>query len=216
MNVSLVTDDASGGDAEGDTISGFENVEGSAHGDTLSGDGSANRLFGLGGADRLIGGGGDDVLEGGAGADVLSGSPGTDTVSYAGSAAAVMVNLATGTGLGGDAQGDTISEVEHVEGSAHGDVLTGDNRANRLFGAGGDDTLEGGAGADVLDGGADADTASYAGSAAAVRVNLLTDTVSGGDAQGDMLVEIENLEGSAHGDVLTGDHRVNRLSGLGG
>ena len=214
--VDLLTGGASGGDADGDTISEVEHLEGSAHGDVLTGDGSANRLFGLGGADRLIGGSGNDVLEGGAGADVLDGGPGTDTVSYTGSEAAVTVDLATGTGLGGDAQGDTISEVEHVEGSAHGDVLTGDNRANRLFGAGGDDTLAGGAGADVLDGGADADTASYAGSAAAVMVNLLTDTVSGGDAQGDMLVEIENLEGSAHGDVLTGDNGVNRLSGLGG
>ena len=125
--------------------------------------------------------------------NVLDGGADEDTASYAGSAAAVMVNLGTGTASGGDAEGDTLSGVEHVEGSAHGDTLTGDDNANRLFGLGGvdrllggagNDVLEGGAGADVLDGGADEDTVSYAGSAAAVMVELATGTVSGGDAEG--------------------------------
>ena len=31
-----------------------------------------------------------------------------------------------------------------------------------------------------------------------------------------MLVEVENVEGSAHGDLLTGDDGANRLSGKGG
>ena len=135
--VNLGTGTASGGDAEGDTLSEVEHVEGSAHGDTLTGDNNANRLFGLGGCRPALGGAGNDVLEGGAGADVLDGGADEDTVSYAGSAAAVMVNLGTGTASGGDAEGVTLSEVEHVEGSAHGDTLTGDDNANRLFWPGG-------------------------------------------------------------------------------
>ena len=224
--VDLATGTVSGGDAEGDTLSGFENLEGSAHGDTLTGDGDANRLSGSGGDDMLEGGAGADVLEGGAGADVLNGGAGADTVSYAGSAVAVMVNLGTGTVSGGDAQGDTLSGFENAEGSAHGDTLTGDDKANRLLGLGGDDelrgedgadVLEGGAGADQLEGGRDFDMVSYAGSNAAVTVNLGSGTVSGGDAQGDTISGFEFVEGSAHGDVLTGDDGFfNRLFGLGG
>ena len=216
VRVDILTDTVEGGDAEGDTLSGIENVEGSAHEDTLLGDHGANRLSGLGGDDRLIGYDGNDVLEGGAGADHLEGGRHRDTVSYAGSSAAVTVNLATGTASGGDAQGDRLFEFENVRGSAHGDTLTGDGGGNRLFGEDGNDTLKGGAGADRLEGGAGEDTVSYAGSSAAVMVDLGAGTVSGGDAGGDVLVDIENVEGSAHGDVLTGDGGANRLLGAGG
>ena len=54
------------------------------------------------GDDTLIGGAGADTLTGGAGADVLDGGTvGNDTASYEGSAAAVNVDLSTGTGSGG-------------------------------------------------------------------------------------------------------------------
>ena len=207
VTVSLATGTASGGDAEGDEIVGFESVEGSRYGDRLTGDSGGNRLFGAGG---------DDTLEGGAGADRLDGGPGLDVVSYAGSDAAVTVSLATGTASGGDAEGDEIVGFESVEGSRYGDRLTGDSGGNRLFGVGGNDTLDGGAGADRLDGGADVDVVSYAGSDAAVTVSLATGTGSGGDAEGDVLVGVENVEGSRYGDLLSGDRGDNRLFGAGG
>ncbi len=231
VNVNLATGAVSGGDAQGDTIAGFEHVLGSAHADTLRGDGGANRLWGGAGDDRLYGGAGDDVLEGGAGADRLDGGAGEDALSYAGSVAGVNVNLATGAVSGGDAQGDTFTGFEHVAGSAHDDVLRGDGGANRLYGGSGadrlyggagsdalhggdgDDVLEGGAGADRLEGGAGEDTLSYAGSGAAVYVNLATGAVSGGDAQGDTIAGFEHVVGSAHGDLLSGDDGANRLSG---
>ena len=50
-------------------------------------------------------------------------------------------------------------------------------------------------------------------SAAGVTVSLLTGVGSGGDAQGDMLIGIENIIGSAHDDVLTGDAGANVLAG---
>ncbi|MEX0758850.1 MAG: hypothetical protein WD100_04660, partial [Tistlia sp.] len=82
-----------------------------------------------------------------------------------------------------------------------------------LYGGAGDDLLVGGLGADLLDGGEGNDTVSYARSDAGVTVDLLAGAASGGDAEGDTLVSIENVIGSAHDDVLTGDGGDNLLDG---
>jgi len=66
----------------------------------------------------LHGNGGNDTLDGGAGGDTLIGGTGNDTASYALSGAGVTVNLGAGTGGGGDAAGDTLSEIENLIGSA--------------------------------------------------------------------------------------------------
>src|SRR3546814_20870383 len=87
----------------------------------------------------LFGNGGDDVLAGGSGADILVGGAGRDVLSYAGSAAAVQVDLARLTAIGGDAEGDLFDGFEDVEGSVFADALAGDAGANRLFGGNGDD-----------------------------------------------------------------------------
>ena len=234
VRVDLGNGAVSGGHAAGDTLSSIENVIGSAYDDELRGDNNANalwgragddklvglsgddRLYGEAGADRLYGSAGDDVLEGGAGADMLHGEGGGDSVSYRSSNAGVRVDLGAGTVSGGHAEGDSLRSIENVIGSAHGDALQGDAGANRLAGEGGDDTLEGGDGADTLDGGAGTDTVSYADSDAPVQVNLGGGAVSGGHAAGDTLTSIENLIGSAHGDVLQGAAGANRLVGAGG
>jgi serralysin len=52
-----------------DTLSGFENLTGSAYNDTLTGSSAANVINGLGGNDVIKGGGGADTLNGGAGLD---------------------------------------------------------------------------------------------------------------------------------------------------
>ena len=85
-----------------------------------------------------------------AGADYLTGQGGTDTVSYSGFSSAVTVNLATGSGSGADALGDTYASIESIIGSAYADTLTGDASANTLNGGAGDDTLTGGAGDDLF------------------------------------------------------------------
>jgi Ca2+-binding RTX toxin-like protein len=73
-----------GGDAQGDTLSGFENLLGSNFADTLTGNTGANRLDGGAGEDTLDGGGGNDTLVGGAGVgrDSLDGGAGADTFLY--------------------------------------------------------------------------------------------------------------------------------------
>ena len=216
VTVDLEAGTVAGGHAADDVIVDVENVLGSGYGDVLRGDSGGNRLSGGGGDDRLSGRGGDDVLEGGAGADRLDGGLGADTVSYSRSDEAVTVDLEAGTVAGGHAEDDVIVDVENVLGSDYGDVLRGDDGANQLSGDGGGDVLEGGAGADQLDGGAGIDTVSYSGSGGAVTVDLEAGTVAGGHAEGDVIMDVENVLGSGYGDVLGGDSGTNRLSGGGG
>jgi hypothetical protein len=112
--------------------------------------------------DQLAGGSGDDLLHGGVGADSLDGGSGVDTAAYWQSEAGVNVNLATGRGLGGAAEGDTLRDIEYLSGSQHGDILRGDGARNRLDGGAGDDILigdaNGSATGDLLIGGAGRDT----------------------------------------------------------
>ena len=207
VNVSLVSGASNtGGHAAGDVLTGIENIEGSDHNDTITGDNGGN---------VLSGGDGNDTLNGGAGADTLDGGAGSDWASYAGSNAGVTIDLGDSAAeAGGDAQGDTLTGIEHTEGSDHNDTLTGDNGGNVLSGGGGNDVLEGGGGADTLNGGDGDDTASYAGSDAGVTIDLGDSAAeAGGDAQGDVLTGVENIEGSDHNDTLTGDARNNRING---
>lgn len=199
---------------------------------------------GRGGDDTLIGYGGDDVLIGGTGADLLIGGElsttgilsvsGIDTADYSSSSSRVAVLLyetaninitllgisvgLTGvtTGHGGDAEGDRLIGITNLTGSAFDDYLGGNAGANTLQGGAGNDGLAGAQGADVLNGGAGSDMADYIVSNAAVTVNLALGTVSGGHAQGDVLISIENLRGSQFDDTLTGNTGDNRLSGADG
>ena len=102
-------------------------------------DTAANTLHGLGGNDTLIGSHGNDILDGGAGADQLIGGVGTDTATYATSSAGVSINLVTGVGHGGDAEGDSLSGIENVIGSSHDDTFVGDASANVFTGGNGND-----------------------------------------------------------------------------
>jgi Ca2+-binding RTX toxin-like protein len=178
--VSLYTHVGHYGSAEGDQLYEIENLVGSMHDDILDGDDNANGLFGLDGNDVLLGRGGDDYfyggngddwllggtgddtlygagdndnLLGGAGADLLDGSVGNDTAYYAGSPVGVFVSLYANAGFSGDAEGDKLSGIENLSGSAFNDILAGDNNANDLSGMDGIDDLVGYDGEDSLHGG---------------------------------------------------------------
>jgi Ca2+-binding RTX toxin-like protein len=114
---------------------------------------------------------------------------------------------------------------DEIRGGSGNDTLSGDAGFDGLYGGGGNDTLNGGAdndilgggaGADAIDGGSGNDTVDYSGSASGVTINLATGTFSGGDAAGDTLISIENIRGSFHADILTGDSNGNELYGLDG
>jgi len=72
VNVNLLTNVNTGGDAEGDDLSNIEDIIGSFFGDdVLVGDTGSNELRGLSGDDTLIGGQGADSLSGGTGSDIF-------------------------------------------------------------------------------------------------------------------------------------------------
>jgi Ca2+-binding RTX toxin-like protein len=144
-------------------------------------------------ADKIYGhDGNNDDLYGMAGNDTIWGFVGNDV-------------------LHGGADDDTLY------GGLDSDKLYGDAGNDNLFGEDGTDLLVGGAGADRLDGGAGTDTASYAGSLAGVTVDLSLflspPQVSAGDASGDILVSIENLQGSSFDDTLTGNFSTSIVNG---
>lgn len=129
----------------------------------------------------------------------------------------MTVDLLNGVGDHGDAIGATYVSIEKVIGTGDADLLIGSKGDDQLNGSGDADTLRGGVSADRLDGSAGSDTASYYTSAAAVTINLAAGIVTRGDAQGDILIGIENLTGSNQAsDSLTGDGNSNTLQGWGG
>ena len=73
--------------------------------------------------------------------------------------------------------------------------------------------LIGGQGADKLIGRGGLDWADYSASDAGIAVNLGKNSGSGGDAEGDRLVNIEHVYGSAQNDQLIGDKGKNMLIG---
>ncbi|MGL4968060.1 MAG: beta strand repeat-containing protein [Inquilinus sp.] len=189
---------------------------GGAGDDTLIGGTGADDLDGSADNDHLLGNDADDVLSGGQGFDALDGGAGIDTADYAGSAAGITIDLAAGTGSGGDAAGDTLSAIENLSGTQFADVLAGNAGANMLAGGWGDDVLRGGAGADTLKGDIGTDAASYYTSTIGVTIDLAAGTASGGDAAGDVLTSIENISGSQGNDTLAGNADANKLQGWNG
>lgn len=226
VEVNLATNENFGGDAEGDSLNSIENLIGSNFGDLLLGNDQDNNLSGGIGTDLLFGGGSKDFLHGGAGADILDGGTSNDDVAtYFDSDAGVSISLADDTASGGHAEGDELDNIEFVNGSLFDDFIQGDNQGNRLgglfgedilLGEGGNDVLLGGNSADIINGGDGVDTSDYTASLEGVSVDLSTGESLFGEAEGDTLISIENLAGSAFDDVLTGDDNVNRLTGRDG
>ena len=185
-----------GGHAEGDTLQSIENIWGSSYSDELIGNHVSNMLFGRNGNDQISGGLGNDSIWGDAGADRLMGGSGRDMV------------------FGG-------SDDDYLQGDSGNDTLMGHAGDDLLYGGSGNDILEGGMGADELDGGSGSDTAAYTMSEDGVTINLAyaydtsprTVGASGGDAEGDTLMDIENVRGSMDDDMLTGDGEKNTLYG---
>jgi Ca2+-binding RTX toxin-like protein len=200
-----------------DSLTGIENVIGTGNDDSISGNSAANKLEGGAGDDFLAGGGGNDTLiggaghgtfEGGTGADSIVGDSLHDLVTYENSTVGVTVNLSLATAQvsAGEASGDILSKIEDVTGSAFNDTLTGTDVKNYI---------EGGAGADRLDGGDGFDYAIYNSKTIGVTVNLgaAGAQVSTGDASGDVLINIEGVDGTDANDRLIGNADANGLYG---
>ena len=219
------------------------NVRGGDGNDTLEGSVANDVLRGDEGNDTVVGGAGNDQIFGGAGADVLDGGEGIDTARYDADSIGINVNLETGEASGGEAEGDSFASIENVWGGSADDVITGSSGNNSLRGLDGDDVIDGGAGndvlrgdegndtvvggagndqifggagADVLDGGEGVDTLRYEEDIEGVTLNLQTNTVSGGEAEGDTISNFENAYGGSADDVITGSSGNNTLRGRAG
>jgi Ca2+-binding RTX toxin-like protein len=144
-----------------------------------------------------------DIFYAGASAMRLDGANGQDLVSYELASGAVTLDLTTNANSG-DAAGDTFTNMEIFQGSNFNDTLSGSRLA---------DVFIGGAGADVIDGREGQDSAWYITSATGVTINLQTGVNQGGDAEGDVLSNIERVVGSHFDDSLTGDAGVNYIEG---
>jgi hypothetical protein len=165
---------------------GADTAEGGDGDDLLDGGRDWDLLRGGAGRDTLIGGEGGDTLDGGTGADLLIGGAGFDVfvIDDAGDvivddpASSGLVESSIAWRLMGSHLFLTLTGTEAINGwgTASGDVMAGNDAANRLagrdgrdrlgggggndrlLGEGGDDTLTGQEGDDVLMGGDGADS----------------------------------------------------------
>ena len=222
----FILDAAGDGSAAGVTFASFESLTGGTGSDTfvLPGD-----------ADVPV------MLDGGAGSDTLDCSAATAAVQvdlgsgfcslvHDGLTGAVIRIESVRTGAGDD----TLTggeEADVLSGGAGNDTLRGLDGDDTLDGGPGDDTMDGGAGNDVyietpgsrdavLDSGG-VDELDFSGAAVGIRLNLGhgTGKPQEVDVAGNVLRiygTIENVIGSTHDDLITGNAVANHLVGLGG
>ena len=206
--------DAIFGDAGNDDL-----TPGTGGGPAHGGAGN-DELIGSPVADTLHGDEGNDVLAGDRGNDRLFGGPGRDVASYMTISAAcsgcpqapriaVTVNLRTRVGGGGAFGLDRLSKIQGAYAGSGSDTFIG-NAGNNLFypGEGGSATVRGGAGSDTL-----VFNSALEGSCCE-RVVIDLAQGRGRYFGGQMrFTSVENVFGTAEGDVIRGDGKANRLIG---
>ncbi len=209
--------------AQGDTLIGFNDVDGTLFNDTLLGDNSdfGNVLFGWDGDDSIEGRGGADFLGGGNGSDTIYGGEGDDTLfgslllddsdQLFGGVGDDFIDGGFGADLLDGGEGYDFLNYNQAIGAIFvnlatnlvggagtaGDAISGFEAVSGSFG---DDTLIGSSADNFLSGGEGAD--SLAGGAN-------NDSLSGGD-------HADTLEGSDGNDTLSGGEGADLLIGGGG
>ena len=226
------------GSAGEDTIfggSGNDLISGGADDDALYGDAGNDSLYGGAGADILDGGSGNDTINGGDGDDMIIGLSGSDTIDGGAGSDRLDVSGLAGSGAQGvyfnatqpigtdnfyDYESGEWSDVRNVEeliGTDRNDVVFMGASDDWFDGGAGNDYFSGGEGADYFWGGTGTDTATYQNATSGVTVALQSFNGNGtGEAAGDVLLQVENLTGSAYADTLTGDSQNNVIRGGGG
>jgi Ca2+-binding RTX toxin-like protein len=191
----------------------------------LTGDASDDILSGNAGDDTIQGGAGRDILLGGAGADSLSGGAGDDTIiQFVGEGASDDISGGSETDtvvlLDNAATDDAVSVIydgsnlTSLDGASLSGVETVTAHVDTGLGAGG--TLA------PLAGDTGVDTLSYAGTTAAVTVDLEQGTATGfgvnplltfAGAPNSAISGFENVTGGAGDDRLDGDTGANVIDG---
>lgn len=163
----------------------------------------------------------------GAGASGVFGGEGDDTFVIDSSSAAIHEGFQNGTdwvvssvsyALRTNFEGLSLSGDEDLRAGGNNldNILYGNSGDNRLLGRGGDDALDGGEGADIIRGGSGVDSVYYGMSEEGISINLYSGYCSGGSAEGDRLLSVENVGGSGFDDNLRGNASDNVLDGEGG
>ena len=136
---------------------GNDTINGDVGDDNLNGGYGDDILKGGEGNDKILGYQGADLIEGGEGSDYIDGESGIDTITYENSKNLVKINLTNKTAYYGEAEGDTIINIENIIGSQFNDEIIGDHLNNYIIGKSGNDYLEGKSGNDIIEGGLGAD-----------------------------------------------------------
>ena len=185
-----------------DTVSNIDRVEGTKFADIMVAGTADLQFRGLGGNDTFTGN-----------------ASGFNKVDYAGDSSAggtsgVTVSLASGTATDGFGNTDTFTNIDGARGTNSADTLNGGGSASvEIFqGIGGNDNINGEGGTDRVDYSSDSDF----GGSSGVTVNLSTGTATDGFGGTDSLSNIEQAEGTASADSLTGDSGANLLIGNAG
>jgi Ca2+-binding RTX toxin-like protein len=209
-----------------------ENVITGSGNDNVDGSDKDNQITTGLGNDEVDGDEGNDTFLEGAvmnGADDLIGGVGNDVADYSLRTADIRIDL-TGAGLNGEVapdgtviEGDTFSNVaadlvESVWTGSGDDSVYGNQLANALITAGGDDEVAGLEGNDVLNAGDGVDLVIYQSNTllAGVTVDLLNGVGGGGLAGSDTLTGFENARGTSFSDNMRGTDGANVLVGLSG
>jgi Ca2+-binding RTX toxin-like protein len=243
VTINLQTGAASGGDAQGDSLTSIEGVIGSGGNDALTAGASGGTLFGgagndtlQGGAgnDALTGGDGSDTLQGGAGNDTLNGGIGSDTAIFTGPVTDYSFDFAPGNVLivtDSIAGRDGVDRLDGVEFATFNGityrVISGDDGSNTtlqgpndgvpslILAHDGADWGGGHATSDVVFGGAGNDTLD-GGDGNDTLVGEGDDDLLRGDGGNDALfggAGNDTLQGGAGNDTLTGGDGSDTLQG---
>jgi Ca2+-binding RTX toxin-like protein len=234
VNVNFLSNTASGGDAAGDTLSGFRGIIGSTGADTLRGTGTDDHIRGGAGDDFLYGESGNDTLDGGDGNDVFGMQPGNDVYIggngnldhlWVGNApVGVIADFVAGTVAIGGWGTSSVSGIENFTSGDFNDSVTGTDTSLYLSMNGGDDTAVGGLagdlflgmdGNDSLSGGAGSDRLEGGDGQDSLLGGTGIDTLLGGTGNDrlDGGADADSLDGGAGDDTLVGTLGTDTLSG---
>ncbi|MGL4324769.1 MAG: calcium-binding protein [Beijerinckiaceae bacterium] len=221
--------DLSNGNDIYDALGGNDTIHGLEGNDTIDGNSGSDTLYGDSGDDVLNGGNENDTLDGGTGSDVMNGGAGINTISYASSAtgAGLLFYLLSAPLNGGDAAGDTYTNIHTVIGTSVNDRIYMDNNDNYVAGNGGFDTVELYAGNDIYDGGAGFDYVLAGTGNDVIRVGDGGSLIYGEDGDEYVIASAgsnsfyggagsDGLYGGSGQDVLFGGIGIDNLDGNGG
>ena len=212
---------------------GNDTLVGGSANDTLNGGPGNDVLRGMAGNDVMNGDDGNDTFDEGSaanGSDVMNGGAGIDTVDYSARTVALVVTMDGVAANDGEVgENDNVkADIENLKGGSGNDTITGNALSNVITGGAGNDVMNGGAGDDVFPQGAAADgNDTISGGPGVDKVDYsrrsddITATLDGVTPSGDLAAseadilgsDVENLEGGAGDDVLTGNASANELVG---